>query len=123
MTNINRLVLAGRLTRDPEVRFTSTGTALMKVGVAVNERRKNASGEWVEDAIFCDVLMFGKRAEAFANYHCKGSECCFPDAKLAYDTWEDKVTGEGRNRLYVIANTWEFIGAKPEPPVDTGIPF
>jgi len=111
MTNINKLVLAGRLTRDPELRHSAGGTAIVKAGMAVNEKRK-VREEWIDEAVFVEVTMFGKRAEAFERFHKKGSECCFPDARLAYDTWDDKQTGAKRNKLYVIANSWEFIGSK-----------
>lgn len=113
MTNINKLVLAGRLTRDPELRHTAGGTAIVKLGCAVNERRKKGD-EWIDEAVFFEVTMFGKRAEAFERFHKKGSEFCFPEARLAFDQWDDKQTGAKRSKLYVIANSWEFIGAKAE---------
>jgi len=109
MTNINKVVLAGRLTRDPNLSYSAAGLAIMKVGMAVNERREK-NGQWVDIAVFVNVTMFGKRGEAFAKYHKRGSECCFPDAKLGFNSWEKD--GVKRSELYVIANGWEFIGAK-----------
>ena len=123
MTNINKLCLAGRLTRDPEMRFTDGGMAIARMGCVVNERRKKGD-QWIDEAVFMEVTMFGKRAEAFANHPRKGSEFCFPDARLAYDTWEGK-DGEKRQKLYVIANGFEFIGGKQEANFvpDDKVPF
>ena len=114
MTNINKLVLAGRLTRDPESKVVGDMT-IVRVGMAVNERKK-VDGTWVDEPVYVDVRLFGKRAEAFLKYHSKGSQCCFPDARLAFDQWDDKETGKRRSHLYVIANSWEFIGAKQDTP-------
>jgi len=107
MTNINNLVLAGRLTRDVEIRTSAGGTAIAKIGCVVNERRKKGE-EWIEEPIFVEATMFGNRAEVFAKHHTKGSKFCFPSARLAFDQWVDK-DGEKRSKLYVVANQWEFI--------------
>tara|TARA_R110002167_G_scaffold93122_2_gene249801 strand:+ start:2936 stop:3322 length:387 start_codon:yes stop_codon:yes gene_type:complete len=128
MVNVNKLVLIGRLTRQPELRFTEGGTAVCKAGCVINERSKRGD-QWVEEPVFFEATLFGKRAEAFANYHSKGSEFCFASARLAFDSWEDKTTGEKRSKLYVIANEWEFMTSKApsaEPTAtysDTPTPF
>ena len=113
MTNINRMVLAGRLTRDPELRHTAGGMAIVKAGCAINNRRKQGD-QWIDEPVFFEATLFGKRAEAFERFHRKGSEFCFDDARLAFDSWEDRTTGEKRSKLYVVANSWEFVGAKDD---------
>ena len=111
MASFNKVILMGRLTRDPELRYTQSNMAICKVGLAVNRRFKDsASGEWREDTTFVDVTVFGKRAEAFEKYHKKGADAFF-EGRLAFDTWDDKNTGQKRSKLYVIADNWEFVGA------------
>tara|TARA_R110000737_G_scaffold47134_4_gene67042 strand:+ start:5336 stop:5686 length:351 start_codon:yes stop_codon:yes gene_type:complete len=116
MTNINKLVLAGRLTRDVDTRSTAGGV-VARIGMAVN-RKKKEGDKWVDEATYVNVTMFGKRAEAFARYHSKGSQCCFPNARLAFNSWEKD--GEKRSELYVVAEDWEFIGSKGS---DDNVPF
>ena len=110
--NFNRVILAGRLTRPPEVRYAQSGAAVCKVGLAVNRRVKKGD-EWIEEATFVDVTIFGKRGEAFEKHHNKGDEA-FIEGSLRLDTWDDKQTGQRRSKLYVIGDTWEFVGAKGE---------
>ena len=111
MPSFNRVVLMGNLTRDPELRFTQGNTAVCKVGLAVNRRVKDAaSDQWREEPTFVDVTIFGKRGETFHKFHTKGS-AAFLEGELRYDTWDDKETGQKRTKLYVVANTWEFVGA------------
>lgn len=110
MSNFNKVILMGRLTRDPEIRYSQSQTAVCKAGVVVNERYKDAaSGDWKERATFVDVTIFGKRAEAFEKYHRKGAQVFF-EGRLAFDTWDDKNSGQKRSKLYVIAESWEFVG-------------
>jgi single-strand DNA-binding protein len=112
MASYNKVLLMGNLTRDPEVRFASNGTAICKVGLAVNRRFKDQSGEWKEEATFVDVTIFGRRGEAFAKYHTKG-KTAFLEGSLRLDTWEDRQSGEKRSKLYVVADDWQFVGAGP----------
>ena len=111
--NYNKVLLAGNLTRDPEVRFTQNNMAICKVGLAVNRRYKNAqSGEWTEEPTFVDVTIFGKRGEAFAKYHKRGSSA-FVEGSLRLDQWEAKDGGK-RSKLYVVAEEWQFVGGKSD---------
>jgi len=111
MASYNKVILMGNLTRDPELRYTSSNMAVCKAGLAVNRRFKDTqSGEWREEATFVDVTIFGKRGEAFERYHKKGASA-FVEGSLRYDTWEDKNTGAKRSKLYVVADNWEFVGA------------
>ena len=109
--NYNRLILGGRLTRDPETRYTASQTAVVRFGLAVNNRRKDASGEWVEDPHFFDVTIWGKRGEAFAKYHRKGDPA-FLEGELRYSTWHDRATGEKRSKVSMTAHEWQFVGSK-----------
>ena len=114
MASFNRVILMGNLTRDPEVRFTSSGMAVCNIGMAVNRRIKDQQTEqWREEPTFVDVTIFGKRGEAFAKFHTKGKPA-FVEGELRYDTWEDKNGGGKRSKLYVVGNTWEFVGGGKE---------
>lgn len=107
-SSFNKVILMGNLTRDPEIRYTTSQMAVCKIGLAVNRRVKKGE-EWVEEATFVDATIFGKRAEAFEKHHKKG-DSAFLEGRLAFDTWDDKNTGQKRSKLYVIAENWEFVG-------------
>jgi single-strand DNA-binding protein len=110
MASYNRVILMGNLTRDPELRYTANQMAICKFGLAVNRRFKDGqSGEWKEEPTFVDVTIFGARAEPFARYHTKGKPA-FIEGSLRLDTWDDKNGGGKRSKLYVVADTWEFVG-------------
>lgn len=111
MASFNKVILMGNLTRDPELRYTPNNVAVCKIGLAVNRRFKDStSGEWREEATFVDVTIFGKRGEAFEKFHKKG-QSAFIEGTLRLDTWEDKQSGQKRNKLYVVADNWEFVGS------------
>lgn len=113
-SSFNRVILMGNLTRDPELRFTQNNMAVCKVGLALNRKVKDQRTEqWRDEATFVDVTIFGKRAEAFHKFHTKGSSAFF-EGELRLDSWTDKETGQKRSKLYVIANTWEFVGGRPQ---------
>ena len=73
MASYNRVVLVGNLTRDPELRYIPSGTAVTEVGLAVNDRRKNAAGEWIDETTFIDITLWGRQAEIASEYLSKGS--------------------------------------------------
>ena len=108
MAAYNHLTLVGNLTRDPEVKYLQNGTAVCELGLAINEKTKNASGEWVESAIFVDVTCWQKDAENAAKYLSKGSSILV-DGRLKMDTWTDRTGGEKRSKLKVTANGITFI--------------
>lgn len=108
---MNDVKILARLTRDPEVRFINGGTAVCKVGIAYNERFKGQDGEWKERGNFFDVTIWGKRGEAFAKFHRKGSQALF-EGSLRYEQWDDKQTGQKRSRVYISAHAWHFVGPK-----------
>ena len=106
--SINRVMITGNLTRDPEVRSTQTGMAIMRLGVAVNDRRKNnQTGEWEDVPNFIDCVMFGTRAENVSRYLRKGSKVAI-EGKLRWSSWEDKQGGK-RSKIEVIVDDLEFM--------------
>jgi single-strand DNA-binding protein len=109
MSSFNKVILMGNLTRDCETRFAGNGTAIVKLGLAVNRRWQDADGNWKDQPTFIDITMFGKRGEAFARFHTKGKPA-FIEGHMRMDTWDDKQTGQKRSKLYVVADSWEFVG-------------
>lgn len=110
MASYNKVLLMGNLTRDPELRYAGNGTAICKIGLAINRRFQDQGGEWKEEVTFVDVTIFGKRGEAFAKFHSKGKSA-FIEGRLRLDSWEDKNGGGKRTKLEVIAENWEFVGS------------
>lgn len=113
MGSFNKVILMGNLTRDPELRYTPSGTAVCNAGLAVNRRYQDQAGEWKEEPTFIDVTIWGKRGEAFSKFHKKGRPA-FLEGSLRMDTWEDKQSGAKRSKLYVVADSWEFVGGGRE---------
>jgi single-strand DNA-binding protein len=109
--NYCKVVIGGNLTRDPEVRFGPSGTAIVKFGIAVNRNWTTDDGEKKTKPVFIDVTMFGKRGEAFARFHRKGAQA-FLEGRLELDIWDDKQTGQKRQKLYIVAEGWEFVGSR-----------
>jgi single-strand DNA-binding protein len=109
MASYNRVILIGNLTRDIEIRHTTnTKLAVCQNAIAVNDRRKNAAGEWVDETTFVDVTFFGRMAELVGEYLSKGSPI-FVEGRLKQDTWEKD--GQKHNRLRVVADRVQFMGA------------
>ncbi len=111
--NYNLTIVAGRLTRDPELRFTPKGMAIAKLGLAVNRQWKTESGEKKEEALFLDVDCFGKTAENVGQYLKKGSQL-HVTGRLKMDEWTDKATGQKRSKLGVVAEMVQFLGGKSD---------
>lgn len=110
MANLNKVFLAGNLTRDPELRYTQGGMAICNLGLAVNRRYLSRSNEEVEEVCFVDVDVFGKQAESSKNYLQKGAPCLI-EGRLHYDSWDDRATGQKRSKLNVVAERVQFLGA------------
>ncbi|MHC4381146.1 MAG: single-stranded DNA-binding protein [Planctomycetota bacterium] len=113
MASFNRVILMGNLTRDPEVRQAQNGTYVTKVGLAVNDRVPDGQGGWKEEASFVDIVVCGKRAEAFGRYLRKGRSVLI-EGKLRQSRWQDKETQQNRSKLEVIVDNWEFVGGNRE---------
>jgi single-strand DNA-binding protein len=130
MPDLNKVFLAGRLTRDPELRYLPSGTALCKMGLAVSRTYKTQEGERKEDTLFVDVTAWTKLAE-FCGENLKKGRPILVEGSLKSDTWDDKTTGQKRTKLEVLANRiqtmdWEDrggAGPAPKPrPIEEPIP-
>ena len=108
MANFNKVILAGNLTRDPELRYTPKGTAVAKIGLAINRKWRSETGEMKEETTFVDVDCFGKTAETVGQYLKKGRPILI-EGRLRYETWEDKQSGQKRSKLGVVMESFQFI--------------
>ena len=108
-TNINRVVLTGNLTRDPELRTTPSGTSVCGLRIACNTRRKDASGQWVDKPNYFDVTVWGAQGENCAQYLSKGRPVAV-DGRLEWREWEDKE-GNKRQAVDIIADSVQFLGS------------
>jgi single-strand DNA-binding protein len=111
MANFNKVILAGNLTRDPELRYTPKGTAIASFGLAINRKWKSETGEMKEEVTFVDVDAFGRQAEVVAQYMKKGRPFLV-DGRLKLDQWEDKNTHQKQSKLKVVLEGFSFIDAK-----------
>ncbi|MBL67598.1 MAG: single-stranded DNA-binding protein [Verrucomicrobiales bacterium] len=111
MPNYNKVILMGNLTRDPEVRYTSGGTAIAKLGLAVNRRWTNKEGQPQEETTFVDVDAFGRQAETIGQYLKKGRPVMV-EGRLKLDQWDDKQTGQKRSKLGVILENFQFLDSR-----------
>lgn len=109
MASFNRVILMGNLTRDIEIKYLQSGMAVADVGLAVNDRRKNQTGEWIEETTFVDVTMWGRTAEVAGEYLSKGSPILI-EGRLKYDTWEKD--GQKRSKLSVVCERMQMVGSK-----------
>jgi single-strand DNA-binding protein len=112
MASFNKVILMGNLTRDPELRYTPKGTAIAKIGVAVNRVWTNEAGEKKEEVTFVDVDIFGRTAENVGQYMRKGRPILI-EGRLKLDQWDDKQTGQKKSRMGVVAETVQFLGGAP----------
>ena len=110
MASFNKVILMGNLTRDPELRFTPKGTAVARMGLAVNRVWKTETGETKEEVLFIDVDAFSRQAETIGQYLKKGSPILV-EGRLRLDTWDDKQTNQKRSKIFVIAENVKFLGS------------
>jgi single-strand DNA-binding protein len=108
MASFNKVILAGNLTRDPELRYTPKGTAVARLGIACNRKWKSETGELKEEVTFVDVDAFGKTAETIAQYLKKGRPILM-EGRLRYETWEDKQTNQKKSKLGVVLENFQFL--------------
>jgi single-strand DNA-binding protein len=109
--NLNTVMLAGHLTRDPQLRSLANDRTVVSFSLAINRRFKGADGEVKEDSTFVDCEAWGRTAELVGQYLAKGS-ACYLEGRLKLDSWEDKEGGK-RSRLKVVADNVQFLG-KPK---------
>ncbi len=108
MANINRVFLAGNLTRDPQVRFLANEKAVAEFGLAINRKFKAGDGSLKEEVTFVDIEVWGRTAELCSQYLTKGRGC-FIEGRLKLDQWEDKKDGSKRSKLRVVADNVQFL--------------
>jgi single-strand DNA-binding protein len=133
MSSYNKVILLGNLTREPQVRFTPSQTAVVEFGVATNRKWKGQDGQEHQEVCFVDCVMFGKRAEVIGKFFHKGTPI-FIDGRLTFESWQAQ-DGTKKSKLKVTVENFEFVGVKkddspqpdtttPEPPDAGGeIPF
>ena len=110
MANLNKVMLIGNLTRDPELRYTPKGTAVADIGMAINRVRTDEQGQRQEDTTFVDVTLWGRQAELAQQYLSKGRPV-YIEGRLQMDTWEDKASGQKRSKLKVVGENMQFLGS------------
>jgi single-strand DNA-binding protein len=109
MASFNRVILLGNITRDIEVRYLQSGMAVTDIGLAVNDRRKNQQGEWVEETTFVDITLWGRTAEVAGEYLGKGSQVLI-EGRLKLDQWEKD--GQKHYKLRVVGERMQMTGSK-----------
>lgn len=110
MANLNKVMIIGNLTRDPELRVTPKGTAICQFSLAVNRKFKTESGGEQEEVTYVDIEAWGKAGETIAKYCTKGKPL-FVEGRLKLDQWEDKATKEKRSRMKVVCENFQFLGS------------
>lgn len=113
MANVNKVILIGNVTRDPEVKFTSKGSAVTDIGLAINRNYTLDNGEKREETTFVDVELWGRLAEIAGEYAKKGRPI-YVEGRLRMDTWEDKTSGQKRSRMKVVGENIQLLGGRPE---------
>lgn len=108
MLSLNKVTLAGNLTRDPEQRYTPSGTAIAEFGLAVNRKWRDSDGEQREDVTFVDITFWGRTAEVICKHLAKGSPI-YLEGRLQLDSWDDAETGQKRYKLKVIGQNFQFL--------------
>ncbi len=117
-SNINVVAITGNLTKDPELRSTPSGTSVCKLRVAVNSRRKDQSGEWVDKPNYFDVTVWGAQGENCANYLSKGRPVAV-QGRLDWREWETQEGGK-RQSVEIIADSVQFLGSRSDNPGNSG---
>jgi len=112
MANVNKVILIGNVTRDPEVKFTPKGSAVTDIGLAINRNYTLDNGEKREETTFVDVELWGRLAEIAGEYAKKGRPI-YIEGRLRMDSWEDKASGQKRSRLKVVGENLQLLGQRP----------
>lgn len=111
MAYLNKVLMIGNLTRDPELRVTPKGTAICQFGLALNRKWRDEGGAEREETTFVDVEAWGKQGELVAKYLTKGAPAMV-EGRLKLDQWDDKTTGQKRSRLKVVLDNVQFLSAR-----------
>ncbi|MBN8711561.1 MAG: single-stranded DNA-binding protein [Verrucomicrobia bacterium 61-8] len=110
MASLNKVMLIGNVTRDPEIKYTPKGSAVADLGLAINRSYTNQGGEKVEETTYVDVELWGRLAEIAGEYAKKGRPI-FIEGRLRIDSWEDKQSGQKRSRLKVVGEGLQLLGS------------
>lgn len=113
MASLNKVMLIGNLTRDPEVRYTPKGTAVTDIGLAVNRVYSTDDGDKREETTFVDITLWGRQAEIAGQYMKKGRPI-YVEGRLQLDTWDDKQSGQKRSKLKVVGDNFQFLGSRED---------
>ncbi len=113
MANLNKVMLIGNLTRDPEIKYTPKGSAIAELGLAINRYYTTESGEKKEETTFVNVTLWGRQAEIAKEYLTKGKPV-YIEGRLQLDSWDDKQTGEKKSKLKVTGEQMQLLGARGE---------
>ena len=113
MASLNKVMLIGNLTRDPEVRYTPKGTAVTDIGLAVNRVYSTDDGDKREETTFVDITLWGRQAEVAGQYMKKGRPI-YVEGRLQLDTWDDKESGQKRSKLKIVGENFQFLGSKDD---------
>lgn len=111
MPALNKVMLMGNLTRDPEMKYTPKGTAICDFGLAINRNYTTESGEKREEVTFVDITLWGRTAEIVGEY-CKKGNPLFVEGRLQLDQWDDKQTGQKKSKLKIVGDNIQLLGSK-----------
>ena len=111
MANLNKVMLIGNLTRDPELRHTPKGTAVSEISLAIKRIWNNEQGQKQEEVTYVDVTLWGRQAEVAQQYLTKGSPA-YIEGRLQLDSWDDKETGKKRSKLKIVGEVLQLLGSK-----------
>ena len=111
MANLNKVMLIGNLTRDPELRYTPKGSAVAEFGLAINRVWYNEQKQKQEETTFVDITLWARQAEIAQQYLTKGSPV-YIEGRLSLDTWDDKATGQKRSKIKVVGETLQLLSSK-----------
>ena len=113
MPNLNKVMLMGNLTRDPEVRYTPKGTAVSDISLAINRNFSTDDGTKREETTFVEITFWGRQAEVIGEYMKKGRPL-YVEGRLQLDQWEDKTSGQNRSRLKIVGENFQFLGGRDD---------
>ncbi len=112
MANLNKVMIIGNVTRDPEIKYTPKGSAVVDIGIAVNRTFTPEGGERREETTYIDVTLWGRTAETAAEY-CKKGRSVYVEGRLQLDSWEDKASGQKRSKLRVVGENYQLLDRRP----------
>ena len=111
MANLNKVMVIGNLTRDPEIKYTPKGSAIADIALAINRNYTTDSGEKREETTYVDIVLYGRLAEIAGEYLKKGRPV-YIEGRLKLDTWDDKQTGQKRSKMRVVGETLQLLGSR-----------